>query len=417
MPLGCSQALPPEYKPPAPVAAEGVKAIRISEKTELVGSTQPVPDRVGRISARVDGHVASVLRDAALPKNYIATQLVVSTSPLLTKLLWYADYFSARLRDADGKPLVEGQCIKKGTQVARLDDSLINEQNKQAEIAFESAKNKVKHLEELRSIQEKDPAGPMLVSQPDLIEAQLVMQDAESKRDALRKQQQFCSLTAPLDGYLGPLQVVLGQNLTAGTVIADVVNLDEIDISCYVPPADAAKLKVGQEAEVIVNKEDGKSAAVVPTGKVVFIAVQASPDTGNLQVKVRFPNPDGLLRTNSVVHVQVLTKIPEQRLCISEKALLEDHDPPEVVIMRDVKTEKNKDKKEEEVGTAYRFRAILGVRDHSMNYVELLRLENCKGKNYDRPKVKSLNDLGIKFVTKGAQGLEDGDKVKIPAED
>ncbi len=67
------------------------------------------------------------------------------------------------------------------------------------------------------------------------------------------------------------------------------VNLDEIDVLCFAPRSVAAKLELNKEARIVIEKENGQLDPSSPRGKVVFIAVQAQPDTGNLAVKVRFP--------------------------------------------------------------------------------------------------------------------------------
>ncbi len=71
---------------------------------------------------------------------------------------------------------------------------------------------------------------------------------------------------------------------------------------------------------------DSRESSVV--GKVAFIAVQSQPETGNVAVKVRFPNPDLRLRANVVVRVHVLTKPEKERLTIPEAALMEDLNRP-----------------------------------------------------------------------------------------
>jgi multidrug efflux pump subunit AcrA (membrane-fusion protein) len=88
--LGCSRQMAKEEPPPrAPVEAKGPLAIILGEATELLGTSQPVPDRVAKIATAVDGRVESVLRDAS------------------------------------AKALAEGQEVKAGTIVVQLDTRII----------------------------------------------------------------------------------------------------------------------------------------------------------------------------------------------------------------------------------------------------------------------------------------------------
>src|SRR6185437_1398608 len=205
------------------------------------------------------------------------------------------------------------------------------------------------------------------------------------------------------------VQAVPGQTLPIGTSVAEVVDLREIDVVCVVPPDSAAKLALGQSAWLMTNQQPAAPRESSPVGKVVFIAVQAQADTGNFLVKVRFPNPELRLRANMVVRVQVLTKPEEQRLTIPEAALMEDLNQPFVVVVEDVKTEKNKEGEEQKLGKARKLRAITGIRDRERHLVEILGLEDPEKKE----KIP-LDDL--LFVVEGGRGLHSDDAVRLEEE-
>jgi multidrug efflux pump subunit AcrA (membrane-fusion protein) len=61
--LGCSRAAPKpaEKVPPAPIKWEEARQLVLEEWTELVGSTQPLPDRTARVTSPVPGRVLVVL--------------------------------------------------------------------------------------------------------------------------------------------------------------------------------------------------------------------------------------------------------------------------------------------------------------------------------------------------------------------
>jgi hypothetical protein len=54
-----------EKVPPAPVKWEGIRQLVLEEWTELVGTTEPLPDHAARVTAPVEGRVLSVLQAAA----------------------------------------------------------------------------------------------------------------------------------------------------------------------------------------------------------------------------------------------------------------------------------------------------------------------------------------------------------------
>jgi RND family efflux transporter MFP subunit len=291
-------------------------------------------------------------------------------------------------------------------------------------------------VERLEKLQPGDAARDTLplVSRIELEKARLALKDADSRQKAAAARERslrselraldialdFHKLRAPIAGYLSAIQVAPGQSLAVSTPVAEVIDLDEIDVVCPVPRHTAEHLAVGQPARLVTNEKPEKEESP-RDGKVVYIAVQAQPETGNFVVKVRFPNKDLRLRANSVVRVEVQTAPEKKRLTIPEVALLEDQDPPAVVVV--VEKEKEDDKgKKEMVTVALKLEATVGVRDRAHGRVEILKLvppEEKEGHEPEPPEKKEgaekkdFSIEGTKFIVEGGQGLKTDDQVKV----
>jgi RND family efflux transporter MFP subunit len=399
LPLGCSRTAPPpdEKIPPAPVKWEGARQVVLEEWTELVGTTQQLPDHSARVTAPVEGRVLSVLTSAA------------------------------------GKAIVEGQMVQAGDVLARLDDTtlrilrdkadsakkVLKAEEEIAALAVKVAALDVKRLKDLKAQQDQ------VVPQVELEKAQLALDTAEAhvragqrkleaadeEVAALDRQLKLYTLTAPRKGRIGRLQVVVGQTLAIGSLVAEVVDIeDQIDVLAFVPASDVRKLKLGQPAHVgPIQKNPSEETGPDPEGKVEFIADQAETETGHYAIKVRFPNRDLKLRANAVVRLRVLTKPGKVCWALPEAAVMEDQDPPGIVIVEESK-KMNADNKEEDVFTARRLRATLGVRDRVLRQVEIVRLED--------PDKKWHGDLEtIQVIVEKGQGLQTGDAVRLEVED
>ena len=398
--VGCGAPKPTaDAAPKSPVKWEPASRVVLEEWMEVVGTTQPLPGSLARITAPIDGRIVS----------------------LLTK--------------ANGQPIHEGDEVAKGEEIAHLDDRIprLNlekaqstaqtaaEDTAQAQTALNLATDRLNSLQELR----KKHAA--LVADIEMRSAQGAVEDARSKLaaakqkqdqaakdiDVLNQQLKLYTLTAPHKGRLGRVQAGLGQTLALGAEVAQVVDLeDTIDVLCFVSQHDAARLRLGQGANVggLGDKPDGADTADAD-GQVVYIADQAEPETGCFAVKVRFPNKDLHWRGNVVRRLRVLTKPGQDYLAIPESALMEDKEPPSVVIVEDVKTGKNTDGEEEQTGTARRMQAIIGVRDRVLKQVAILGLEEADGKKWTGDLEQAL------FVTQKAQGLQTGDPVRLQADE
>ena len=366
--LGCNNQAPkpPEKAPAAPVTAEKAEEESLTQSTELFGTIQPVVTNVAKITANVSAPVVSILKDA------------------------------------HGRTLVEGQRVQEGDVVVQLYDGFVQEQRKQAETDLNMANRKVLQLEDLKK--QKLPG----YSDYEMDLAKFAREAADSKLRALDKQLKLHTLRAPITGRLGRILVQQGQAVSPGTVIADVINLeDQIDALCFAPPYLARRLQLHQPAFIGANQNEG------PEGEVVFIAQQAEPDTGQFAVKVRFSNRAQFIwqrewRANTVVRVQISTQFRPKTWVIPLTALIEDRDPPTVVIVHDLKTEKNEEGKEEKVGKAQLLSAEVGLRDRE--HVEILSLRTLEKK-------EPVAIQEVWFVTKGAQGLHDDDAVKLEEEE
>jgi HlyD family secretion protein len=398
---GTAPPVAEEAPPPAPVKWMEARQFFVEEWVEVLGTTQPLAHRAARITAPVEGRVISVLQGA------------------------------------NDKTMVEGQRLKKGDIIVQLDATLVKANRGKAEATQEELKQLTKQAEYAMKLAEIDVTrlGELiktsaayeklpLVSRIEMDKAKLALQDAESKLkaaqlreltnkqefQALDQQVMLHTLTAPIDGRLGRILVVQGQTLASGTLVADVVDIDEmIDVLCFVPPGVAKRLKNGQVARVGALDEPVNSAANVE-GKVEFIADQAEADTGNFAVKIRFPNDQLALRSNTMLRVRVLTTPGKACLTLPVSALFEDQDPPAVIVVDDYKQVTTKEGKEIETGTARKLRVKLGIRDRGLRLVEILGLEDPE--NQWRGNLEEA-----KFVIERGRGLRNGDAIRLDVED
>jgi RND family efflux transporter MFP subunit len=394
--LGCGQeSQQAEKVPPAPVKAVEAKRQPMAEWTDLLGTTQPLPGHAAQVSAVVGGLVQSVLTDGTEPA------------------------------------LAEGQRVAARQVIVQLDDRVARANRAKAEASQQELVQQKKQadnavIQAQRDLQNILKLRPDLQSPAALAQARLAIENAESKQReaadrqkagqaelrALDEQLDLYKLRAPIAGRLGRVHAQPGQTLAPGATVADIIDLDEIDVLCFAPPHLATRLAVGQPAEIVNGDGHAAGDAHAPVGKVVFVAVQAQADTGNFAVKVRFPNRSWRgLRANTVVHVRVETQEPRPRLTIREAALMEDQQPPAVIVVEDVETKKDEEtEKEEKVGKARKLQAVIGVRDRHEQIVEIRGLKDEKGKE-----VAIGPDM--LFVIEGGHGLHDGDAVLLEEEE
>jgi multidrug resistance efflux pump len=111
------------------------------------------------------------------------------------------------------------------------------------------------------------------------------------------------TLTAPMDGIVTSRSSQAGETASAGLPLLTIANLDEVTLVIYIPETRVGQIQTGQEVEVQVDSFPDR----VFVGEVVNIAGEAEFTPRNVQtqeervnlvfaVKVRIPNPDGVLK-------------------------------------------------------------------------------------------------------------------------
>lgn len=341
LPIGCSR------KAEEPAAAEEEKAAnvkvvharrkKLAEWTELPGTTQPLPGHVAWVTAPLGGRVRAV--------------------------------FPAE----SGKMVAEGDVIKAGQVIVQLDDVIpraardkaaaglkeVESQDRQAELAVAAAHTE---LDAIKSVENSPNLRQPVVRQ----RAENALRSAEAKRQeaqaklgtgraelkGLEEQLELYTLKAPITGRLGQVQAAPGQTLAAGAAVAEIVDLDEIDVLCLAPPSVIGKIALKQPARL--RSANGDAGDDAPEGHVVFVGVQAQPETGSFPVKVRFPNKGLKLRSNEVARVRIETQPEKERWVIPEAALVQDQDPPQVVVASEEAEDEHtgKEEKKDEKGQA-----------------------------------------------------------------
>jgi RND family efflux transporter MFP subunit len=390
---GCAKtpAAEEEKTPPAPVKWEQARHLFLEEWKEFPGTTVPLPNHAARISAPMEGVVMSVLR-----------------AP-------------------DGKQITEGQEVQAGDVIAQLDDRAAKADRDRAEAAQKALAEELPQAESaLRlagiEVNRLRQLSQNLISPIDVKKAEAALEDAESRLratrekivagkkevDALDAKLALYTLRTTRRGRLGRILVVPGQALSVGTPVADIVDVeDQIDVLSYAAPRDARLLAVGQAARLGGWDAANESGA---EGQVVFIADQAEPETGMFALKARFPNRHKHLGANVPQPIRIRVHPGKDCLAIPEEALMEDQDPPGVLVAEDVKTTKDEKGKEQQTGTARQLQAKIGIRDRVLHQVEILGLAD-KEKKWKGSLEEAL------FIVEKGQGLQTGDAVKLEQED
>lgn len=146
---------------------------------------------------------------------------------------------------------------------------------------------------------------------------------ASGQRDAARgrfesaqAQLSYSRLTSPIDGVVTDLPFYAGEMPASGQPIVTVMDTSQVIARTHVSPAQAATLKVGNEASII-----GAGGIPYPA-KVSQVSPALDAANSTVEVWVQADNKDGALRPGTSVKVEIISQTVSNTLVIPEKAVL-----------------------------------------------------------------------------------------------
>ena len=196
-------------------------------------------------------------------------------------------------------PVSEGERVAAGAVIVKLDDRAAVAQLRLAEQQFE----RQNQLKASGNTSEK------------------AVQEAAQQLATAQAQLALVQLTSPIAGVVARINVQPGQTVDANTVVAEVIDPARLVATVNVPAAEAALLKTGQPAELLLER----SATVAAQGKVLYVSPQLDAKTATVLMRVSVP-PDAGLRAGQFVHVRVITEERAGKLAVPREAVYTDHD-------------------------------------------------------------------------------------------
>lgn len=228
----------------------------------------------------------------------------------------------ARLKVAEGDRVGEGQII------AEIEDRPYRDQLQQAEAGVEQAKANLENSQ-LNRDRNEDLFKRGIAARKDLEDArtqvsvqQASLRQVEAQLALGRLQIARTEVHSPLTGTVVKRFVSDGEQVdgTAAQPIAEVANLDRVELYGNVPAAFLGRIHVGETLPVTTEAAPGKSFE----GRVVAVSSAVDPATNIGLVRIRLENPGGLLRLGMFLTAQLAVETHANALVVPSQAVYRD---------------------------------------------------------------------------------------------
>ena len=196
--------------------------------------------------------------------------------------------------ELQGLTLREGDTVKAGQEVARIDPTEARARLRQAQQQAEAAKAQVdinqRQYTNNRALVEQGfiSSTALSTSQASLEAAQSSYQAAVAAADVARKALDDTVLRSPISGLVAQRLAQPGERVAVDARIVEVVDLSRLELEALLTPADSLNVRVGQKALLSI---DGNARPVPAT--VVRISPSAQTGSRTVPVYLRVEQPRG----------------------------------------------------------------------------------------------------------------------------
>lgn len=224
--------------------------------------------------------------------------------------------------------VAEGDRVKAGEVVAKLDDRSYRSQLQQAEAGEQQTKANLENAQLART-RDEDLFQRGIVARKELEDARTqesvaaaALKQADAALEIAKLQVARCVIVAPLNGAVAKRFVSVGEQVdgTAAQPIVEIANLQEVEFLGNAPAVYLPKLRVGESVNVTTESAPGQKFV----GRVEAISPAVDPATGVGLLRIRIPNSSGALRMGIFLNAEVPVDTHANALTVPVEAIYRD---------------------------------------------------------------------------------------------
>ncbi|MBC6605755.1 efflux RND transporter periplasmic adaptor subunit [Hymenobacter sp. BT188] len=274
-----------------------------------------------------------VARDTVLTREYVADIQAVRNVELRARVAGFLEKIYVD----------EGQSVKKGQSVFKINDAEYRTRVARARAAFSNATAQARvadlELDRVRMLTEKN-----IISKTELDVAQAKLRAAQSTiaetRSAVANASlllDYTTVRAPFDGVLNRELLKVGSLIANGTLLTTLSDAREVFTYFNVSEGEYLEyVKTRQQDSArssnVVRLVLADGTTYPAAGKIETVEGQFKSNTGSIAFRARFANPSGLLRHGATGKVRLTNTVPDAVL-VPQTAVFEVQDKNYVYVV------------------------------------------------------------------------------------
>ena len=217
----------------------------------------------------------------------------------------------------------EGDYIKEGQVLAKLDDEKILVQVEQAKATLQKLENIYKRNEEL--------FNKSLISAEEFQRTKYEYDHQKAAYDLAQLDLNYSSIRAPISGVVAERKIKVGNMVLPNQATFRVTSLDPLLAVLYVPERQMAKLRAGQPAKLGIDAVRDKEFI----GKIKRISPVVDPATGTVKVTVEMHDPSRLLKPGMFARLNIIYDVRNNTMLVPKDAIMAEDKESAVYVVKD----------------------------------------------------------------------------------
>jgi membrane fusion protein (multidrug efflux system) len=224
--------------------------------------------------------------------------------------------------------VAEGDSVRQGQVIAEIERRPLEDQRRQAAAAVEQATAQVENarlnLQRNQQLFDRGIAAGKEVedAKAQMASAQAALEQATAALNTADRNLERASVRSPIAGQVVKRMVSVGEQVdgTAAQPIAEIANVDRVELAANVPSEHLSRISVNQTAAVATDAYPGRRFM----GSVIAIAPAVDATTNAALVRIRVTNPERSLKVGMFAEARIAIAEHPNALVVPPTALVRD---------------------------------------------------------------------------------------------
>jgi RND family efflux transporter MFP subunit len=190
----------------------------------------------------------------------------------------------------------QGQAVKKGQVLARLDDQLIRQQIEPLRVQLATAEDTYRRTKNL--------FDQGIGTYQNVLNAKTQMESLQKQIGIIQRQAALMTVTAPSSGIADQVNVRVGEAFVGATAAGPqirIVNTSDLKVVASVPENYLDRVSVGSRLQIVLPEQNNR----IITATVSVVQKVIDPNTRSFNIEAKIP-ADANLKPNQIAQIKIL---------------------------------------------------------------------------------------------------------------